>query len=312
MARVACAQKPDSTTQKKNTEAAVLPLLSSDSLSIFQLIDSLVNMPELFEVGSNLVVRTGYNSNITSANESLNLSQFGLSGGLSYFHKSGLYLDGTAYWSQEYSPSLYLTIGSAGYLKTIKKWTFNLEYSRFFYSFSDSTYSAPYTNTLGLSNYFNLKPFLFRLDYAFYFGDKTANRIMPGVMINLEKRNWLGMSRFLVYPSFNVLLGNESWQIYQPYSTRLIDIIYRVRHNLPLYYLEDNNKFGVLNYSMSLPVSISLKNWTFLLSYTYNFPQALPGEQISVANSGNLSFSLIRYFNFKSKSGLIDFYKLPK
>ncbi|MBS1508978.1 MAG: hypothetical protein JSS79_20235 [Bacteroidetes bacterium] len=269
-------------------------------------------MPELFEVGSSLVVRTGYNSNITSANESLNLSQFGLSGGLSYFHKSGLYLDGTAYWSQEYSPSLYLTIGSAGYLKTIKKWTFNLEYSRFFYSFSDSTYSAPYTNTLGLSNYFNLKPFLFRLDYALYFGDKTANRIMPGVMINLEKRNWLGMSRFLVYPSFNVLLGNESWQIYQPYSTRLIDIIYRVRHNLPLYYLEDNNKFGVLNYSMSLPVSISLKNWTFLLSYTYNFPQALPGEQISVANSGNLSFSLIRYFNFKSKSGLIDFYKLPK
>jgi hypothetical protein len=293
-----------------------LLLSFDDSLSIFNLIDSLVQFPELPEGGSSLVGRLGYNSNINAANLALGINQFGLSPGISYYHKSGLYLDATAYWSRVYSPGLYLTIVSAGYLKSVKKWTVNLEYSRYIYSYADSTYNSPYTNTIGLSNFFEVKPFLFRLDYSMYFGEKTANRITPTVMLNLEKRNWLGIKRLLFYPTFSVLFGNESWQNtqYIPYSSNLLDIIYRVRHNLPLYYLqtENKNEFGVLNYSLSLPLSVSLKNWTFLLSYTYNFPQALPGEELSLTNSGYLSFSLIRYFNFKSHSSLIDFYKLTK
>jgi len=72
------------------------------------------------------------------------------------------------------------------------------------------------------------------------------------------------------------------------------------------------NEFGVLNYSVSLPLSISLSNWTFLLGYTYNFPQSLPNEELALTNSGYLSFSLIRYFNFKSYLSLIDFYKFSK
>lgn len=307
-----CAQSIDSVNLKKQSTI----LSFDDSLSIFNLIDSLVQFPELLEAGSSLVARLGYNSNINSANQALGINQFGLSPGISYYHKSGLYLDATAYWSQEYSPSLYLTIASAGYLKSIKKWTMNLEYSRYLYSFSDSTYNSPYTNTLGISNFFEAKPFLFRLDYSLYFGEKTAHRIMPAIMLNLEKRNWLGFKRVLLYPTFNILLGNESWQNsqYVPYSTNPIDIAYRIIHHLPIYYLqtENRNEFGVLNYSVSLPLSVSFNNWTLLSSYTYNFPQALSGEQLGLTNSGYLSFSLIRYFNFKSHSALIDFYKLPK
>src|SRR5258708_6509568 len=144
---------------------------------------------EDLELGSTLVGRLGYNSNIVGASPTLGFNQFGLFPGISYSHKSGLYLDATPYWSQEYSPSLYLTIPSMGYIKTIKKWTFNLEYSRYIYSFSDSTYHSPYTNSSVWSNFLNLKPFLFRLDYSIYFGDNGVHRIMPGVMLNLEKRN---------------------------------------------------------------------------------------------------------------------------
>ena len=191
-----------------------------------------------------------------------------------------------------------------------------MEYSRYIYSFSDSTYNSPYTNTASLSNFFEVKPFLFRLDYSLYFGEKSVNRIMPAIMLNLEKRNWLGLKRLLFYPTFSVLFGNESWQNsqYLPYTTKPLEIIYRVRNKLPLYYLQtDNyNEFGVLNYSVSLPLSISLNNWTFLLSYTYNFPKALPNEALALTNSGYLSFSIIRYFNFKSHSSLIDIYKLSK
>ncbi len=306
-------QSFDSTNiSKQNT--SILSL--EDSLSIFSLIDSLVQYPELLEGGSSLVARLGYNSNITSANLSIGLDQFGLSPGLTYYHKSGFYLDATAYWSQQYSPSLYLTVPSAGFLKTIKKWTLNLEYSRYIYSFSDSTYNSPYKNTASLSNFFDVKPFLFRLDYSLYFGEKTVNRIMPVIMLNVEKKNWLGMKRVLFYPTLSVLFGNESWETsqYFPYTTVPSEIRYRIQNKLPLLYNQTNNynEFGVLNYSVSLPLSISLKNWTFLLNYTYNFPKALPDEELSLTNSGYLSFSLIRYFNFKSHSSLIDFYKLSK
>jgi hypothetical protein len=306
-------QSLDSANLKKQSASA---LSFDDSLSIFSLIDSLVQYPELLEGGSCLVARLGYNSNITASNLTLGLDQFGLSPGISYYHKSGLYLDATVYWSQQYSPSLYLTVPSLGFLKSIKKWTLNFEYSHYFYSFSDSTFSTPYTNTMNLSNFFDVKPFLFRLDYSLYFGEKSANRIMPAVMLNIEKKNWLGIKRLLIYPTFNVLFGNEPWQNsqYIPYTTVPAEIRDRIKNKLPLFYLQTNNynEFGVLNYSVSLPISISLKDWTFLLGYTYNFPQALPNEQLALTNSGYLSFSVIRYFNFKSHSSLIDFYKFSK
>ena len=286
-------------------------------LSLFHLVDSLMEMPmEDLELGSTLVGRLGYNSNIVATSRTLGFNQFGISPGLSYYHKSGMYLDATAYWSQEYTPNLYLTIPSIGYIKTVKKWTLNLEYSRYIYSFTESPGDLPYTNTMVFSNFFEVKPFLLRLDYSLYFGEKSVHRIMPAIMLNLEKRNWKGFKRILLYPTFNVLLGNETWQISQhvPNFKNLIEYFYLRNHGLPLYSVQTTNynKFGVLNYSLSLPLSVAYKNWNFLLNYTYNFQQVLPDEPIVVTNSGYLSFNIVRYFNFKSNSVLTDLLKMTK
>ncbi len=111
------------------------------------------------------------------------------------------------------------------------------------------------------------------------------------------------MKRVLLYPTFSVLFGNESWQTseYIPYTTVPAEIRDRIRNKQPLFYLQNNNynEFGVLNYSISLPLSISLQNWTFLLSYTYNFPQALSNEELALTNSGYLSFSLYPLFQYQ-------------
>jgi len=131
-------------------------------------------------------------------------------------------------------------------------------------------------------------------------------------MLNIEKRNWHGIKRILLYPTFNVLLGNEKWQSTVPYATDSIGIAKRSLKGLHLFHKQDFNKFGPLNYSLSLPLSVAYKNWNFLLSYTYNFQQVLPDEPIFVTNSGYLSFSITRYFNFKSNSVLTDLLKIPK
>lgn len=242
-----------------------------DSLSIFNLIDSLMQMEEL-ETKSMMAVRLGYNSNANSAGRTLGISQFGLSPGVSYYHKSGVYADASGYWSNEYDPSYYLTILSAGYIGAISpKWSFLGEYSRYLYTDLGEGVIVSYSNSASLSNFIDVKPLTFRLDYTLLFGEKTGHRIMPGVMLNLEKRNWKNMDRILFYPSFNLLMGTE----------------------------HKGSDFGIMNYSFTAPLSINIKDWNFLLSYSYNIPRLLSHEEDpALNNSGFIAASVSRYIRF--------------
>ncbi len=305
----AFAQKRDSINQKSRADSLLLSTGNlfgeSDSLSIFQLIDSLLKAPNKQETGSSIAARAGYNSNVVSSGRPFGFDQFGLSSGLTYYHKSGFYFDATGYWSQQYNPNYYLTIASAGFFNSVKKWTYNIEYSRYFYNTpSGADVYNPYTNLIGLSNFFNVKPFLFRFDYSVYFGDKSAQRLMPAIMLNLTKKNWLGFSKISFFPGLIILAGTE-----------VIDRVQRklIRLKPPTYAVVTSSKteFGVMNYSLSFSLSASIKNWSFLANYSYNFPQALPGEQISLENSGYITASIVRYFNFKSGK-LNDLLNLPK
>ena len=272
-----------------------------DSLEIFDLIDSLLKMEPIKET-SQMAVRLGYNSNISADNRTFNISQFGLAPGVSYYHKTGIYADYTAYWSQEYDPHLYLSVASTGYLHTFAKWYSILaEYSHYFYNQpKDSTVYIPYTNNVGLANYFEFKHLVVRLDYYFYFGDKTAHRIMPSLGYNFVKRKWAGLDRISFYPTINVLFGTEEITNEEIYPNVLLRILYNRTHSpkLPLTYQTTHTEFGVMNYGFSAPVSITKKDWTFLLSYTYNIPKALPSEDLSLQSSGYVSFSITRYFSF--------------
>lgn len=56
--------------------------------------------------------------------------------------------------------------------------------------------------------------------------------------------------------------------------------------------LSDNDAFGFMNYSVSLPVVMRSGRWSLLMNYTYNVPQALPGETYTYDASGYFSSSL--------------------
>jgi hypothetical protein len=282
---------------------------SSDSTSIFQLLDSLMVLP-MVENKSQVAFRVGYNSNVVAVSRTLGVNQFGLAPGISFYHKSGFYADATGYWSNQYNPDYYLTALSGGYMKTVgKRWSFLTEYTHYLYSDQGTDTYIPYKNNVGISNFIEFKPITFRLDYYFYFGQEYAHRIMPGVSLNLQKKNWHGIKRILFFPSMNVLLGSAKITTYttevRAYTTRPLEIAYRRSQNLPLFYTyyqeSSHNEFGVMNYSLSVPLSIAYKNWTFLASYTYNFPKALDGENLVLSNSGYLSFSVARYVTLKKR-----------
>lgn len=273
-------------------------LASSDSTQLLSLIDSLINLPDP-TLKSQMVVRLGYNSNVVAASRTLGFNQFGLAPGISYYHKTGLYADVTGYWSQNYDPTYYLTVATAGYLKSVNTWyAFMAEYGRYIYSAGDELESIPYENNLGISNFFDIKKFTFRLDYQFYFGDQEAHRINPSVMYNFEKKNLGKITRLSFFPTASVLMGSEQITEYVPYANTLIGALFRIRRGLPLYYEQTRTEFGILNYSFVAPVSITLKSWFFMLSYTYNIPQTLPGETIELTNSGYLSATISKRIQF--------------
>lgn len=273
-------------------------LASGDSTQLLSLIDSLINLPDP-SIHSQMVIRLGYNSNVVADSRTLGFNQFGLAPGLSYYHKSGLYADVTGYWSKNYDPEYYLTVATAGYLKSITPWyALMAEYGRYIYSNSNELESIPYQNNVGISNFFDVKKFTFRLDYQFYFGDKQAHRINPSVMYNFEKKSLGKITRLSFFPTVSVLTGSEQITQYVPYAQTLAGVIFRMRRGLPLYYEETTTKFGVLNYSFVAPVSMTVKSWFFMLSYTYNIPKALPGEELELTNSGYISASISKRIQF--------------
>lgn len=276
-------------------------LTFDDSLSVFNLIDSLLNLND--ETGSVLGVRLGYNSNVLSTGRTLGIENFGLAPGISYYHRSGLYADVTGFWSKDFDPTYYLTIASVGYMHDFtKNISVMASYDRYFYTIADKDTYIPYKNSFSVTPLVEFKPLSLSVNYTFYIGDARAHRIMPGVGWQLEKKKWLGLDRIAVNPSFYMLFGDETlisieYVFPKTLRERLDNLIkYKTRYRLVQ---TETKVFGVMNYTVSIPVSITKDNWNFTFTYNYSIPKALPGETLTFSNTSYLSGSLTYFIDLK-------------
>jgi hypothetical protein len=285
------AQDADSLLRLSNDST----LTYSDSLSIFYLIDSLLTL-EANTPGSQLAVRVNYNSNVLYAGRTLGIDQFGLSPGVSYYHKSGIYADVSSFWSNDFDPKYYLTILSLGYAHIFsKKFSVSASYDRYFYNLP-SDY-IPYSNGLSVVPTLDLKPFSLQCDYTFYFGETYANRLMPSLSINLVKKRFLGTDKISFSPAFFLLLGDETFTNIIIPTTRAEWI----RAFMYGYETHSYTEFGIMNYSFSFPLSVQYKNFNFSAGYVYSIPKALPSETVSLPESGFVTAGITYYIHLKSK-----------
>ena len=274
-----------------------------DSLSIFNLIDSLLENAEI--EGSQFGVRLAYNSNVLSAGRTLGIENFGLSAGFSYYHTTGFYGDLAGYWSKDFDPKYYLTIASLGYMYSFPKvFSIMAGYDRYFYNTRSEDEYIPYRNTLSVTPLIEVKPFMLTINYSYYFGDTYVNRIMPGFSLVLEKRKLFKIDKVAIQPTFYMLFGDETLtevQIITPSNLR--ERLYNLATYKTPYRLEIINKrvFGIMNYAFTAPLSITHKNWNFMVAYTYNIPKALPGEPLTISESSYLSGSISYFISTRKK-----------
>ena len=277
--------------------------LASDSLSIFQLIDSLLKMDSR---SSMLSMRFGYTSHITNAGRDLGVNQFGFNGGLTYYHKSGIFGDLSGFWNSEYTPRYSPTITTLGYLGNLgKKYSFITSFDHYFFSQENEEIISAYSNAINISQFLNLKHITPGIDYSFLFGGESAHRFRGYLSGNLIVRKAPVFDRISFTPTFSMLFGNQTLYYQNVDYRALVQVVYRVRRRLIdrndlgdwkdfVFESGEDNVYGLMNYGISLPLYLYLGNWNIALNYNLNIPVELPGEDLDLSNNGFFSVTVLR------------------
>ncbi|WP_151996678.1 MULTISPECIES: hypothetical protein [unclassified Imperialibacter] len=256
-----------------------------DSLSIFRLIDSVLSATQK---SSTLNVRLSYTSRVTSAGRDFSVKQYGFTPGVSFYHHSGGFADVSGYWNSQFEPNYSLTVLSVGYLGLPTKWlSYNIAFERSFYAqaASDSIITAP-PNGFNGTLFFDADWLYATIDYTYLFGNGDAHRLSGALSGNIVFRKVWFLDKITLFPSANFLFGNEELVSYRfnvdltdPRIQRLIRRFPRLRRRVLT--PDTRDVFGLMNVSFSTPISLRYKQFSLLLSYTYNIPVELPGESLA-------------------------------
>ena len=175
-----------------------------DSMSIFLLLDSVLTSAKDYKY-SELDFRMSYNSNITSAGRNYDFNQQNMSPGISYYHKSGAFLDYSGFWNSGVDPKYNLSVFSAGYMGRLgKDWGFSSSYERWWYHGAANSLNNTFSNTL----IFSKKYIYASLDYSMLFGDGLAHRLVGTVTGSINLGKWWKFNSVKILPSASMIFGN--------------------------------------------------------------------------------------------------------
>lgn len=287
-----------------------------DSVTIIYLIDSLLNIEDK---SHDLTLKMTYISQMLTAGRDFGVNQYGLSPGISYFHKSGLFADVNGFWNSEYEPNYTMTVVSAGYMWLPNQWWSNtFSYEHYFFNGDASNL----TNSLDVSTMADFDFIDLGIDYSYLFGIEEAHRVRGSIGSYFKIKKVGFIDKITFSPTFSVLFGNANimyrkydfeeftpdqqyqWSQLSPLQRRrLIRKLSEERvqngENLMVRLYDEKNVFGLMNYTFSAPIRLTLNNTNLSLNYSYTIPVALPGEQLEYENFGYFSVSLFQSIQFK-------------
>lgn len=265
-----------------------------DTLSFLSIIDSLVQL-EALSKKSTILFTLAYNSELTSAGRDLELNQPGYSSGVSYYHHTGLYGNASLFYNSAYSRTHYLTTATIGYLGFLgKSWMYGASFDKLFYHDGDSSYYHPLENSLNAGIYFQPNWLNIDLDYSFYFGEESGHQIMPSLSGNFSLKNIWVFDQISFMPQVTMLFGSSTITNIIPQPRTRLCAFRRFRQRFPelCFILDNEERFGLLNYGFSLPFQLNLNSFSLGASYNYNLPKSLEGETVRLDPYGFFRFWL--------------------
>lgn len=173
------------------------------------LLDSIATL--LFDNSSahTLMARVGFTDKALFAGRSYGQNQSLLVPSLTYMHKSGFYGELAGFSYSQSQPRYQLTMASVGYVGTISsKFTYLGEYSKSFYTKTDSF--ASLSNSLTVYGSYRLGKYDLSLNYSFLFGNGSYSHLLvPSISRTfVTKKPWKFVDQLRFTPSVSATFGN--------------------------------------------------------------------------------------------------------
>lgn len=218
-----------------------------------------------------------YSSNTFFAGRDSGTNQLNVIPQITYYDSSGFNFGvGTAYY-QKQSPSwdfVSLSAGYSNYFDKKKTLSYNLSYSRFFYSDGWDAFNNSLDLGLGYRNTSNTFGALF--SGAYLFGTDNSIQLVSRVYGNfklIRQENYV--IRFK--PQINFIIAEQTTVFVRPTNMGPVLVI--------------NEHFDLLNTQLNIPIAYTTTSWDFELSWNVNMPSAV-GNESDLGTTNFFSFSI--------------------
>lgn len=234
----------------------------------------------------------GYDSKTTYAGREIGTDQYNLTGQLFYLNSIGLHLGVSGAWYSQMDPSYRTTILSAGYSNGLGKkkvLRYRASYNRYFYNSDTSDFEAVYTGSANAGITLKAGPVGARINYSLLMGKEYGSQASADVFGNFTLFKIGRKTKFRLLPEISFYFGSEAVEYER--NSHLEDGFQSPGGEE--YIFED--KFGLMNTQLSLPLEISIGDFDVEIAYIYNINRSLDPDYM-FDNVPMISFSVGYFF----------------
>ena len=250
---------------QENNEDDIDGLLDELFFNDQQFLDELIESDFSYNF---LYTSVSYNSNTFFSGRDSGTNQFNIIPQVSYYHSSGFNASISGIYYENFAPSWDFTSVSAGYFNTFgnkKNITYNLGYTKYFYSDGYDGYTNSLDVSLGIRN--KKRTLGTNISASYLFGTEESYQLVSSSFVNFTLKRTQDFALRL-RPRLNFIIAKQNITI-----DRIVTLA-----NSTVLRTFNFNVFDLLNTQINIPLSLSLKSWDFELGYNLNLPNALVYE----------------------------------
>ncbi|MBN2165300.1 MAG: hypothetical protein JW717_03390 [Marinilabiliaceae bacterium] len=253
------------TIRAQNDEVvdSVLNDLFFEEVDLYELFDGNTKYHFLYFVST-------FNSATYYAGRQVGDNEYNISGQMYYFISNGLYFGASGVQYSHLDPGFRSVVVSAGYANTLKKFkylNYRLAYDRYIYVNMGTDFEPTYNSDINVG--FTLKNKIIggRFDYTMLLGNEFGNLLSFDVFSKIKLLSLGTYDRIQFEPQLSWFYGADMVE-YDLNAYMVNDPFYE-----PNYIQKE--EFGLLNTQISLPLSVSYRQFDFEVSYSFHFPKSL-------------------------------------
>lgn len=227
-----------------------------------------------------------YSSNTYFSGREGEIVQYNIIPQTTYYHSSSLYAGVAAAYYQKFDTKwdfVNVSVGYANYFNKSKTLSYNLSYSRFFYSDGWDAFVNSVDMSLGYRNPSNTFGAIFTGTYLF--GSDESLQLIPRIYgnISLVKKDKFAIK---IRPEIHAIFAEQGVVESGPTDIGFVTII-REHYNL-------------LNTQLSFPLALTTRSWDVEVGWNYNIPSPVKNEG-SLKNNNFFSITIAYLLDVSKK-----------